>query len=162
MKFNSGMVRTVGAAFMAAALALGSLPKPAAADQAAVDRNTALGIAAAIALGLTVANVTHKDAVANTVEGYTPNGGTVYGDGHVVLPNGQSYYPGNYGQSIACNNGSCDISGGSGYDNYGPNGYGNYYGNYGPNGYGNYYGNGYNGNDGGYRYPAGHNPGGGR
>jgi len=118
MKLNGNIVRTIGAACMAATIAFGSTIRPAAADQAAVTRNTILGAAAAIAIGLTVSNVAHKDAVANTVEGYTPDGATVYEDGHVVLPNGQSYYPGNNGQSISCNGGSCGIYSSYGYAPY--------------------------------------------
>ena len=124
MKLSSNVYRAVGASVMAAAIALGTAPKPAAANEGTT--NTILGVAAAIALGVTAANVSHKNAVANTVEGYTPNGETVYQDGHVVLPNGQSYYPGNNNQSIACDNGACDISGGG--PQYGYNGYnGGYY-----------------------------------
>jgi len=123
MKLTSGIGRTIGAAVLVGALAFGSAVKPAAADQAAVTRNTILGAAAAVAIGLTVANVEHKDAVASTIEGYTPDGSTVYEDGHVVLPNGQTYYPGNVGQSIACNGGQCLISGGGGFDGYGYSGY---------------------------------------
>ena len=115
MKLNGNVMRMVGAACMAATIAFGSTIRPAAADQAAVTRNTILGAAAAIAIGLTVANVEHKDAVASTVEGYTPDGATVYQDGHVVTPDGQSYYPGNVGQSISCNDGSCGIYAGNGY-----------------------------------------------
>jgi hypothetical protein len=93
---------------------------PARADGAASTRNIILG-AAALAVGLTIAsNVAHKEAQANTIAGYTAGGAAVYNDGHVVLPNGQSYYPGNYGQTIACNAGECTIGGG-----YGPYGYNN-------------------------------------
>ncbi len=85
--------------------------------------------AAAIA-GLAIeSNVAHKNRLANTVEGYLPNGGTVYQDGHVVLANGQSYYPGNYGQTVACDSYSCYISGGNGSGPYyGYNGNSPYYG----------------------------------
>ena len=127
MKLSSNVFRAVGATFMAAAIALGTAPKPAAANEGTT--NTILGVAAAIALGVTAANVAHKEAVANTVEGYTPNGATVYQDGHVVLPNGQSYYPGNYGQSIACDNGGCDISGGGPQYGYNQGYNGGYYNN---------------------------------
>jgi hypothetical protein len=122
MKLTSGIMKTIGAATMASVIALGAMPKPAAADEGTT--NTIIAAAAAIALGLTTANVAHKNAVANTVEGYTADGSTVYGDGHVVLPNGQSYYPGNYGQSIACNGGNCSVSGGNGYYGNGYQGYG--------------------------------------
>jgi hypothetical protein len=121
---NKNLMRVLGAGLMATTIAFGSTIKPAAADEGTT--NTIIAAAAALAIGLTAANVAHKDAVANTVEGYTPYGGTVYEDGHVVLPNGQSYYPGNNGQSISCNGGACAIGGGYGYGNgyaYGPGGY---------------------------------------
>ena len=84
---------------------------PARADQAAVTRNTILGAAALVAGIAVESNVAHKRQVANTVEGYLPDGSTVYGDGRVVSPNGQTYYPGNYGQRVACNAGSCYLTG---------------------------------------------------
>jgi hypothetical protein len=99
---------------LAATLGLASIA-PASADQAAATRNTILGAAALIAGIAIESNVAHKNAVANTVEGYTQNGSTVYQDGHVVDPNGNSYYPGNVGQQIACNgNGGCDVYGANG------------------------------------------------
>ena len=143
MKFTSGIMKTIGAATMASVIALGAMPKPAAANEGTT--NTIIAAAAAIALGLTAANVAHKNSVAGTIEGYTPDGATVYGDGHVVLANGQSYYPGNYGQSIACNGGNCSITGGNGYYGYGS--YGGY------NGYNNGYNSRYNRNNNrNYRY----------
>lgn len=82
---------------------------PAKADGAASTRNIILGAAALVA-GVAIAeNVAHKQAAANTVAGYTPNGATVYDDGHVVLPDGRSFYPGNYGRQVACNGGQCTI-----------------------------------------------------
>ena|ERR1700722_13786000 len=105
------------AAFSFAAIA------PASADQAAATRNEILGGLALVAGIATAVNVSNKNAQANTVEGYTPNGETVYQDGHVVLPDGQSYYPGNENQSISCNGGSCGVyNDGGGY-------YGRRYGN---------------------------------
>ncbi len=111
---------------LAATFGLASIA-PASADQAAATRNTILGAAALIAGIAIESNVAHKNAVANTVEGYTRNGATIYQDGHVVEPNGQSYYPGNEGQQIACDgNGGCSISGNNGYNGYNSyNGYGN-------------------------------------
>ena len=104
---------------LAASFGLASIA-PASADQAAATRNTILGAAALIAGIAIESNVAHKNAVANTVEGYTQNGATVYQDGHVVEPDGQSYYPGNEGQQISCNgNGGCGIYGNNGYANYG-------------------------------------------
>jgi len=111
--------------------------QPARADQAAVNRNTSIGIATLVARLFVVANVANKNAIANTVEGTTRDGATVYEDGHVVLPNGYSYYPNNVGQSISCNNGYCSI--------YADN-----------NGYNNGYNGGYNG---GNQYDNGSNRG---
>jgi len=115
-----------GAAFVALAIAVLSVMRPAAADQAAATRNIILGAAAIVGIA-TYANVRHKNAVANTVLGYTPDGATVYQDGHVVTSSGQSYYPDKYGQSVACNGQYCTITGnGNQYNNpYGGNGYNN-------------------------------------
>ncbi len=138
------------AAALAATFGLGTL-QPAKADQTSTDE-VILG-AAALAAGIaTYANVQHKNQLANTVQGYTPWGATVYEDGHVVLPNGQSYYPNNVGQQIACNGSTCQILQNGravGYAGYGP-GYGGYNTGYYNNGYNNanngYYNNGYNNN----------------
>lgn len=43
-------------------------------------------------------NYQHKKQAANRIVGYTRNGGTVYGDGRVVMPNGQTIYPNANGQ----------------------------------------------------------------
>jgi hypothetical protein len=135
------LTRTLISIALAASFGLASIA-PASADQAAANRNTWLGIAAAVA-GIAIAsNVSHKNAQANAIEGYTGDGSTVYADGHVVLPNGQSYYPGNQNQSVACNNGQCSVDGGYNNNSYSP-GYNNNYNN------GNYnnsnYNNGWNG-----------------
>lgn len=115
-----------GAAFIALAIAVVSVMRPAAADQGAQTRNIILGAVAAIGIA-TYANVQHKRAVANSVVGYTPDGATVYQDGHVVTPDGQSYYPNKYGQSVACSGQSCSISGNGNnqYNPYGGYGYNN-------------------------------------
>lgn len=110
------------AALLVGTMALGTIA-PAKADGAASTRNIILG-AAALAAGIIVSNnVAQKNAAATTVTGYTPDGAAVYNDGHVVLSNGQSYYPGNYGQQVACNDGNCSITGGNGapYATYGGN-----------------------------------------
>lgn len=111
--------------FLAVALAgaLGlSAAQPAKADTTST-MDTIIGAAAVIA-GIAISqNVAHKQSQANTVVGTTPWGATVYGDGHVVLPNGQSYYPGNVGQQIACNGTTCTITQNGvavGYGGYGP------------------------------------------
>jgi hypothetical protein len=99
------------AALMTATLGLSNV-QPARADQAAVTRNTILGIAALVAGAVIAGNVSQKYATANTVEGYTRDGGTVYADGHVAYGNGSSYYPNDHGQSISCDGyGACTISG---------------------------------------------------
>lgn len=42
-------------------------------------------------------NYEHKRQAANTIVGYTRNGGTVYGDGRIVMPDGTVIYPGRNG-----------------------------------------------------------------
>lgn len=68
-------------------------------------RNIILGAAAATAAIILYNNYHHKQVAHDTVVGYTRNGGTVYGDGRVVYPNGQTYYLSNNGQS------PCDYDG---------------------------------------------------
>jgi len=141
------------AALMTTTLALASV-QPARADQAASTRNTIIGIGAFIAGALIAANVSSKNAAANTVVGNTRDGATVYEDGHVVDRNGYSYYPGNDGQTVSCNNGYCTIDGNG--NTYAGNQYnGNQYNanGYNANGYNasgynasGYNANGYNGN----------------
>jgi hypothetical protein len=107
-------LRTTMAAVLAATtLGLANV-QPARADGAASTRNIILGAAALVAGVAIESNVAHKNAQADTIQGYLPGGRAVYADGHVVLPNGQSYYPGNYGQTVACNDGACSLSGGTG------------------------------------------------
>lgn len=43
-------------------------------------------------------NYQHKKQAANRVVGYTRNGGAVYGDGRIVMPDGTTIYPGRNGQ----------------------------------------------------------------
>jgi hypothetical protein len=89
--------KLVTAAGMAAALAVGAIPKPAAAStQSTV--NTILGAAALIGGIVLYNNYEHKEQAANTVVGYTRNGGTVYGDGRIVMPNNQTFRPNGNGQ----------------------------------------------------------------
>jgi hypothetical protein len=81
---------------MAAALAVGAIPKPATAStQSAM--NTAIAAAAVIGGLILYNNYQHKRQAANAVVGYTRNGGTVYGDGRIVMPNGQTIYPNSNG-----------------------------------------------------------------
>jgi hypothetical protein len=137
---KNNILRSMVAALVAGTTLLSTTALPAKADSAATTRLLA-GAAAAAAI-FTAVNVQHKHQIANTVQGYLPNGSTVYADGHVVSPNGQSWYPGNNGQRVDCNGGQqCYITG---------NGSNQYDGNNGRNGYGNQYGYGnssYNNND---------------
>ena len=129
MKISLKKLQTTLAAILCVAtLGLGTMA-PAKADGAASTRNIIFGALAVAAGAIVASNVSHKNAQANTVTGYTSSGATVYNDGHVVMPDGQSYYPGNYGQSVACNSGNCTITGGSSdapYSSYSYNGYGPY------------------------------------
>ena len=109
---------------------------PAKADGAASIRNIILGAAALVAGVAVETNVARKHRLANTVEGYLPDGGVVYRDGRIAEPNGQMYYPGNNGQQVACNGQNCTIT---------TNGNGSYGGPYGYNGNGYGYGYGYGG-----------------
>lgn len=110
-----------------AALALGGILASATALPARADTSTTRNIiygAAAAAAAFTLYNVEHKHQLATSVQGYLPDGSTVYKDGHVVSQNGQTWYPGNYGETVACSNQYCTISGSNyGYNN-GYNGYG--------------------------------------
>ncbi|HXP93671.1 MAG TPA: hypothetical protein VN905_09400 [Candidatus Binatia bacterium] len=102
---------TVAAALCAATLGLGTMG-PAKADGAASTRNIIIGIGA-LGAGLAIgSNVVHKKAQTNVITGYTSDGAKVYSDGRVLIPNGQSYYPTDYGQTVACNSGNCTITGG--------------------------------------------------
>jgi hypothetical protein len=88
--------KLITAGGMAAALAVGSVPKPASADTAST--LTTLAGAAALIGGLVLYNnYQHKRQAANAIVGYTRNGGTVYGDGRIVMPNGQTIYPNSNG-----------------------------------------------------------------
>jgi len=60
---------------------------PSHADSAATTRNIILGAVAVTAGIILYNNYEHKVAQANTVVGYTSDGGVVYGDGRVVYPN---------------------------------------------------------------------------
>ena len=82
---------------LAAAIMVGAVPKPAQANEQQTI-NTALGAAALIGGLILYNNYQHKRQAANRVVGYTRNGGTIYGDGRIVMPNGQTIYPNSYGQ----------------------------------------------------------------
>ena len=91
----------------AASVSVGALmPRPASADTT----STILTAAAAIGAVVLYSNIQRKQAAANTIVGYTRNGGTVYADGRVVMADGQTYYPnsntnGQYGYNYPVNNG---------------------------------------------------------
>ena len=121
---NAYTLRTSLATLALAGVTALSLPVPAKADGAATTR-TIIGAAAAIAGIATVINVENKHRQAGRVVGYLSDGSTVYADGHVVSPNGNSWYPNQQGQQIACNGQQCSVYGnGYGYNN----GYGYYNG----------------------------------
>jgi hypothetical protein len=88
---------TLGSAAIVATGALDFAPAPAAA-QSTGTINTILGAAAVIGGIILYNNYQHKKQAASTVVGYTQNGGTVYGDGRIVMPNGQTVYPNANGQ----------------------------------------------------------------
>jgi hypothetical protein len=102
---------------------------PAGAQTTNTTRNIIYGVAAAAAV-VTLYNVEHKHQLATTVQGYLPDGSTVYEDGRVVSPSGYSWYPGNNGQTVACSNQYCTINGsynngyGYGYNSANDNGHG--------------------------------------
>jgi hypothetical protein len=140
---NIPLIRSAVAGLALTGVMMTSIAAPARADGAATTR-TIIGAAAAIAGIATAINVSNKHRQAATVTGYLPDGSTVYADGHVVAPNGYSWYPGNQGQQIACNGQNCQITG-NGYGYNGGYNNGGYYNN------GNYgYNNSYYGNNNGY------------
>lgn len=86
---------------MTALLSLSLVAGQAAEPASASTSSTLTTIAGALALvgGLILYNnYEHKRQAANTIVGYTQNGGTVYGDGRIVMPNGQTVYPNANGQ----------------------------------------------------------------
>lgn len=87
----SKLAMTLAAASMLATLAL---PKPAAGDTL----NSILNTIASIGQQVLFNNFQQTPQPANTVVGYTQNGGTVYGNGRIVMPNGQTFYPNSNGQ----------------------------------------------------------------
>jgi len=68
-------------------------------------RNIALG-ALALAVGIVLYNNSqHRAASANTVVGYTRDGGVLYGDGRIVYPNNITAYATNNGSQACSFNG---------------------------------------------------------
>jgi hypothetical protein len=122
---NKNIVRSAVTALALGATLATSMGAPAmAADGKTTTRNILLGAAAAAGI-FTAVNVERKRQLATTVQGYLPDGSTVYRDGRVVSPNGYSWYPGNQGESVACSNQYCTINGQNGYG-YGYNGNNDY------------------------------------
>lgn len=81
---------------IAASLAVGPLSSPAQASTGST--YTMIEAAAALIGGIILYNnYQHKKQAANRIVGYTRNGGTVYGDGRIVMPNGQTVYPNSNG-----------------------------------------------------------------
>jgi len=97
---HSKTFQPIARSFVAATLALivaASMTRPVLAAGAASTRNIILGAAAVVA-GIVISdNVHHKQVAANTIVGYTRDGGTVYADGRIVYPNGTVLYAGNNG-----------------------------------------------------------------
>ena len=90
----SKIAMTAGASASIFTGAMVSAPKPASADTT----STLLTAAAAVGALVLYNNYQHKRQQANTIVGYTGNGGTIYGDGRIVMPNGQTVYPNANGQ----------------------------------------------------------------
>ena len=83
-----------GSAAMLSTGALAAVPKAASADTTST-LLTAAGIVGALVL---YNNYNHKRQAANSIVGYTRNGGTIFGDGRIQLANGQTIYPNSNGQ----------------------------------------------------------------
>lgn len=82
---------------IAASLVAGPLTRPAFASTGSTYTLIEAGLAAIGGIIL-YNNYEHKKQAANTVVGYTRNGGTVYGDGRIVMPSGATVYPNANGQ----------------------------------------------------------------
>lgn len=89
--------RMAAAVAIAASLTAGPLSQPAAASTGSTYTMIEAGLALIGGIIL-YNNYQHKRQAANRVVGYTGNGGTVYGDGHIVMPDGTTVYPGRNGR----------------------------------------------------------------
>lgn len=89
--------------------------------------STLILIGAAVAAAATAINVSSKNAKANDLVGYLSNGDRVYADGHVVTRNGGTYYPGDHGRTLQCQNQRCQIVGTNGMYNGRDVGYQNHH-----------------------------------
>lgn len=103
------LTRSMPAVFMSALMIAGP-----AAPARANTTSTLILIGAAVGLISTAINVASKNRQANTVVGTLSNGDTVYADGHVATRNGQTYYPGDHGQTLQCQYNRCAIAGTNG------------------------------------------------
>lgn len=95
------MIKRIYTGVVAGAIALSMLAGPLAQPAAASTGSTYTLIESGLALigGIILYNnYEHKRQAATTIVGYTRNGGTVYGDGRIVMPNGETIYPGRNGQ----------------------------------------------------------------
>jgi hypothetical protein len=89
--------RTALTLAIVSSLAVGPLAQPAAASTGST--LTIIEAAAGLIGGIILYNnYEHKKQAANSIVGYTQNGGTVYGDGRIVMPNGSVVYPNANGQ----------------------------------------------------------------
>ena len=84
-------------ALAASIFATGTPPRQVAA-QSQGTITTLLAAAAVIGGIVLYNNYVHKKQAANAVVGYTRNGGTIYGDGRILMPNAQTIYPNANGQ----------------------------------------------------------------
>lgn len=91
------ILRALLAAAIVTGLAVGPLSRPAAASVGSTYTLIESGLALIGGIIL-YNNYQHKRQAANTIVGYTRNGGTVYGDGRIVMPDGSTIYPGRNGQ----------------------------------------------------------------
>lgn len=82
---------------IAASLTAGPLAQPASASTGSTYTLIESGLALIGGIIL-YNNYQHKKQAASRVVGYTRNGGTVYGDGRIVMPDGTTIYPGRNGQ----------------------------------------------------------------
>ena len=145
--------RSIIAAVLALAIVVGTFGAPTRANaDTAGQRSTRTLILtglAAVAAVILYNNYHHKQVAANTVVGYTRDGGVVYADGRIVYPDGTVLYTGNangqrcsyMGYGAQCGQPTYAYHGVYGNNGYAPRPY------YGQNGY-------YNGQNGYYGRPA--------
>lgn len=93
----SSQLRSLIAAMLAVLIAISAFATPVAADTAGQrsTRTLILSGLAAAALIVLYNNYHHKQVAANTVVGYTRDGGTIHADGRITYPDGTVLYAGN-------------------------------------------------------------------